>query len=503
MNGSPGGTTGAAAEKIRDAILGRYPLVYLLTWEEARALQILQSFASKLFPNGAPVQTWSCVNGFSNHNSSDRVLDPLQAIESILNSEEKGFFVLKDFSHFMSQPAVSRALRDAYYKLQTGDKFIFIVSPELIIPETLKKEILLVDIGLPNETELMNCLKGVQQHYPQASLSSEFMSEMVFALKGLTLNETNHILHKIFRGKSLENSDVLKEIFGEKEMIVKKSGYLEFVPPDFDISQIGGLDNLKDWLIKRQKLFTRKAVADGIPVPKGILLMGMSGCGKSLSAKAISGLWKVPLFRLDMNLIYSGMYGSAELVFHRALKTVEAVAPAVLWIDEIENSLGMDEVGSGASNTHIFSTFLTWMQEKPPLVFIAATANRIQALPAEVIRKGRFDQIFFVDLPNDEERKQIFEIHLKSNAADLAQFDLVLLSAITKGWNGAEIEQAIISARIDAYHENRKFAMDDIKRNTSRTVPLSKTMDDQMKKIRSWAFGRATPASKYATIPKF
>jgi SpoVK/Ycf46/Vps4 family AAA+-type ATPase len=174
----------------------------------------------------------------------------------------------------------------------------------------------------------------------------------------------------------------------------------------------------------------------------------------------------------------------------------------VLWIDEIENSMGLDEAGSGVTNSHIFSTFLTWMQEKPPLVFIAATANRIQALPAEVIRKGRFDQIFFVDLPNDEERKQIFEIHLQRNGADLAIFDLVLLAAITKGWNGAEIEQAIISARVDAYHENRAFTMEDIKRNTSRTVPLSKTMDEQMKKIRSWAFGRATPASKYATIPR-
>jgi SpoVK/Ycf46/Vps4 family AAA+-type ATPase len=328
------------------------------------------------------------------------------------------------------------------------------------------------------------------------------MNEMVFALKGLTINEANHILQKLYRGKKLENGNALREIFAEKEMIVKKTGYLEFIPPDFAIEQIGGLDQLKDWLVKREKLFTRKAVEDGIPVPKGILLMGMSGCGKSMSAKAISALWKVPLFRLDMNLIFSGIHGTPELVFHRALKTVEAVSPAVLWIDEVENSLGLDETGSGVANTHIFSTFLTWMQEKPPLVFIAATANRIQALPAEVIRKGRFDQIFFVDLPNDEERKQICEIHLKRNDADLAQFDLVLLSAITKGWAGAEIEQAIISARVDAYHENRSFTMEDIKRNTSRTVPLSKTMDEQMKKIRSWAFGRATPASKYATIPR-
>jgi SpoVK/Ycf46/Vps4 family AAA+-type ATPase len=228
----------------------------------------------------------------------------------------------------------------------------------------------------------------------------------------------------------------------------------------------------------------------------------MSGCGKSLSAKAISALWKVPLFRLDMNLVFSGIYGSPELAFHRALKTVEAVAPAVLWIDEIENSLGMDEGQGRGSNPYVFATFLTWMQEKPPLIFVAATANRIQAIPAEVLRKGRFDQIFFVDLPNDEERKQIFEIYLRRNGADLAEFDLVFLAAATKGWNGAEIEQAVVSARIEAYHEGRKFTIDDITRNTSRTVALSKTMEEQMKKIRSWAFGRATPASKYATMPR-
>jgi SpoVK/Ycf46/Vps4 family AAA+-type ATPase len=238
-----------------------------------------------------------------------------------------------------------------------------------------------------------------------------------------------------------------------------------------------------------------------MPVPRGILLMGMSGCGKSLAAKAIAVTWKVPLFRLDMNLVFSGMYGSAELAFHRALATVEAVAPAVLWIDELENSLGMDEGATGgAGNSHIFSTFLTWMQEKPPLVFVAATANRIQALPAEVIRKGRFDQVFFIDLPNDEERKQIFEIHLRRNGADPGAFDRVFLAAATKGWNGAEIEQAIVSARVDAYYEKRPFTIDDITRNTSRMVALSKTMEEQMKKIRSWAFGRATPASKYATV---
>jgi SpoVK/Ycf46/Vps4 family AAA+-type ATPase len=486
------------SDSLRNAILGRYPLIYLLSWEENRAIQLLESFSMKLFGPETPVAAWDCINGFTDGGPGPQT--PAQALESILAADRKGFFVLKDFSRHVSDPQVCRGLRQAYYQLQGKDRFIFILSPELAIPESLKKEIYLIDLGLPDEGELMRNLKRLQQGY-QMALEPEAVERIVFALRGLTINESSHLLNRIFRSKKSDPSGILADIFAEKEMIVKKTGYLEFVPPSFTIQEIGGLDNLKEWLTKREKLFSRKALEDGMPVPRGILLMGMSGCGKSLSAKAISALWNVPLFRLDMNLVFSGVYGSPELAFHRALQTVEAVAPAVLWIDEIENSLGLDE-GQNQVNSHVFSAFLTWMQEKPPLVFVAATANRIHALPAEVIRKGRFDQVFFIDLPNDEERKQILGIHLRRNGADPHKFDLVFLAAVTKGWNGAEIEQVLSSARIEAYHEGRELTIDDITRNTSRTVPLSKTMDEQMKKIRSWAFGRATPASKYATVPR-
>lgn len=491
-----------ASEKIRDAILGRYPLVYLLSWEEARTIQLLEMFASKLFTNNTSLYTWSIVSGFAGGSFPSDVKDPLEALRAILHTEQKGFFILKDFSSFIGQTAVTRALRDVYYNLQGKEKYVFIVSPEMVIPETLKKEILLIEMDLPDESELLKVIARIQQSYPQQQvLTPDTLAQAAFALRGLTQNETTHVMHKILRAKKMDPVEILNDIFAEKEMIVKKTGYLEFIPPRFDITQIGGLDNLKEWLIRRQSLFSKQALDQGMPVPKGILLMGMSGCGKSLAAKAITACWHVPLFRLDMNLVFSGMFGSPELTFHRALKTVEAVAPAVLWIDEIENSLGMDE-GQGGFNTHVFSTFLTWMQEKPPLIFVAATANRIQALPAEVIRKGRFDQVFFIDLPNDEERKQIFEIHLKRMSADLTHFDLVFLGAVTKGWNGAEIEQVVSAARVEAFHEHRPFTMDDITRNTSRTIPLSKTMEEQMKKIRSWAFGRATPASKYSNIQR-
>jgi SpoVK/Ycf46/Vps4 family AAA+-type ATPase len=266
------------------------------------------------------------------------------------------------------------------------------------------------------------------------------------------------------------------------------------VPPRFSIDDIGGYDTLKTWLKKRRTLFSKEALDAGIPIPRGVLLMGISCCGKSLCVKTISTLWNLPLFRLDMNAVFGTP--NPEATFLKALRSVEAVSPAVLWIDEIEMGVGGYREGGDASMSRIFSGFLTWMQEKSALVFVAATANRIQLLPAEVIRKGRFDQVFFVDLPNEQERKQIFTIHLIKNRCDPAKFDLVFLAKATKGWNGAEIEQIVISSVVDAYSENRTLNEDDLNRVISSTVPLSITMEDQIKAIRSWAHDRALNASR-------
>jgi len=268
---------------------------------------------------------------------------------------------------------------------------------------------------------------------------------------------------------------------------------LEFVPPRFSLDDVGGYETLKQWLKKRRTLFSKEALDAGIPIPKGLLLMGISGCGKSLCVKTISTLWNLPLFRLDMNMVFGT--DNPESTFMRALRSVEAVSPAVLWIDEIEMGVGGYREGQDPSMSRIFSGFLTWMQEKSALVFVAATANRIHLLPAEILRKGRFDQVFFVDLPNEEERKQIFSIHLKRNRCDVGQFDLVFLAKATKGWNGAEIEQAVVSAVVDSYAEGRPLTEEDLHRMISSTVPLSVTMDEQIKAIRSWAHDRALNAS--------
>jgi SpoVK/Ycf46/Vps4 family AAA+-type ATPase len=276
---------------------------------------------------------------------------------------------------------------------------------------------------------------------------------------------------------------------------MRKEGILEFVPPTRDLGQLGGLDQLKHWVRQRSKLFTHQARALNMPRPRGVLLMGMSGCGKSLAIKVIATEWKLPLFRLDMNLVFAGIHGSAEWVFHRALEAAESVAPAVLWIDEIEMGVAGYAEGQTGSLTRIFSTFLTWMQEHRAEVFVAATANRIALLPAEVLRKGRFDQVFFVELPNEEERKEILSIHLKNQGLDPGRYDLVLLASATRGWNGAEIEQAVISARISCHADGRSVEERDLLTAMGQTVPLSTTMSEQIKAIRSWARTRALPAT--------
>jgi len=490
-------------DQIKKGIAGRNPLIYVVSAEEERVLRTLQELSEELGADQWPVHTWSCIEGLSCADNVDATKDPRQALETILASPaSSGLIVMRDLPCFFDRPDVVRALRDVYHRLRQERKlYLLIVSPRIVVPQELEKELHLVVTDLPGDAELQSELETIAGAYPNLTVPSEFRDEIVLALKGLTLAEVDHIMHRLFDSEETARDALIEEIITEKEMIVRKSGCLEFVPSRWNMADMGGLDSLKDWLIKREKVFRQEAVEAGVPLPRGLLVMGVSGCGKSLAAKVISAQWKAPLFRLDMNLVCSGVFGTPEATFHKALRTIESVTPAVLWIDEIENSLSMEENQSQGSS-HIFSTFLTWMQEKPPLIFVAATANRIHALPAELIRKGRFDQIFFVDLPNEKERKEIFKIHLRKNGADPADFDLEMLAIVTDGWNGAEIEQAVVSARVDSYYEDRAFKMADVTCNTSRIVPLSKTMEEQIKHIRNWAFQRATPASKYTRVQR-
>jgi SpoVK/Ycf46/Vps4 family AAA+-type ATPase len=484
-----------AMERIRKALLGGHPLLYVLTWEETRVERLAQHLAKTFYGEPSPYGVWSVVDGLVVDGAPvEGTRDPARALEAILAAPGKGFYILKDFpTSGDGQPEIVRRMRDLYRALKDRGRHVLFVSPRLSIPEQLKKEIYVVEYELPDDGEIARILDAHLRRRLGLEIDEGAMRRLALAMRGLTADEVGHVASKVFGARKSFDEAGFLEVLAEKEQMSKKEGVLEFVPPRFSLDDVGGYAVLKTWLQKRQSLFSKEALDAGIPIPKGILLMGISGCGKSLCVKTISTLWNLPLFRLDMNAVFGT--DNPEMTFIRALRAAEAVSPVVLWIDEIEMGVGGYREGQDASMSRIFSGFLTWMQEKSALVFVAATANRIQLLPAEILRKGRFDQVFFVDLPKEEERKQIFGIHLKKNRQDVGRFDLVFLAKATVGWNGAEIEQAVISAVVDAYAETRALTEDDLYRMISATVPLSITMEEQIKAIRSWAHERALNAS--------
>jgi SpoVK/Ycf46/Vps4 family AAA+-type ATPase len=287
-------------------------------------------------------------------------------------------------------------------------------------------------------------------------------------------------------------------ILSEKEQIIRKSGILEYFRAQERFADIGGLDALKDWLRKRSSAFTERARDYGLPQPKGIMLLGVQGCGKSLTAKAIASLYGLPLLRLDVGRVFSGIIGSSEARMRRAIQTANSIAPCVLWIDEIDKGLSgthSSTFSDAGTASRVFATFVTWLQEKESAVFVVATANDVTNLPPELLRKGRFDEIFFVDLPSAAERSEIFQIHLQKRKREPADFNTEELAAACPGFSGAEIEQALISAMYDAFAEEREIEVADIVQAIHETVPLSVTMQEEIQWLRQWSAARTRPAS--------
>jgi SpoVK/Ycf46/Vps4 family AAA+-type ATPase len=319
------------------------------------------------------------------------------------------------------------------------------------------------------------------------------LQQVAGALLGLTLDETRYALRRVRSVGGTLGPASLPVLLEEKRHLVNRSGVIEFMAEGAAIGEIGGLEELKKWLLERRELFQMRDDLSSEIVPKGVLLMGIPGCGKSLSVKAIASAFNLPLYRIDMIEIFSGRHGKPEGVFVEACKMMEDMAPAVLWFDEIE--MGITSTESGGEQGRIFAFFLTWMQEKARGLFVAATANRIDLLPAEMIRKGRFDEVFFVDLPTESERTAIFRIHLSRRGVDISGFDLGKLTQFTNGWAGAEIEQCVVSAVTKARMTGREMSIEDLIRIAVKIVPLSRTMSEQINHIRGWAFERAVRAS--------
>jgi len=493
-------------------IRARYPLVYLVSWEEPRVDAILQDLARA---HGKALLGWSITKGLTRmggarfqisiEGSKDPQAPPdvVGSLAQIGRLQEPALVVLKDFHPYLSDPRVVRALRELAQDLKSTFTTVILLSPVLEMPVELEKEISVLDVPLPTFRELYQLLREIvslvrQGNKAVVDLTRESAEQLIKAAQGLTMSEAENAFAKAIANDGRLDANDIQLVLDEKQQVIRKSGLLEYTPAESDLGQVGGLEQLKQWLALRSEGFGEPARKFGLPVPKGLLLLGVQGCGKSLTAKAIAAAWRMPLLRLDMGRIFSRMVGSSEENLRRAIRIAESVSPAVLWVDEIEKGLG-GSVGSGENDggvsARVFGALLTWLQEKTAPVFVVATANRIDALPPELLRKGRFDEIFFVDLPSLAEREQIFRIHLSRRGRDFAAFDTAELAARSDGFSGAEIEQAVIAALYLAFNARTDLLQAHMLKALGETFPLSATLPTEIARLREWAKTRTRPAA--------
>ncbi len=496
-------------------VRARYPLLYVMSWEEQRLVRHVLQIASRL---GKKVYEWSITTGLIPAGTSVQLKksknadtqDPLVALDKVIEDTEPALYVFKDFHPFLkcSNMAIIRRLRDVAASMQNTYKTIIIVSPMFELPPDLEKDLTVVDFGLPREPEFSNLLTRIIEEVKEnpklnVQIAPKTRERIVHALLGLTLSEAENVLAKSLVTHRGLGEKSLSVIHSEKQQIIRKSGLLEYYKATENMNYVGGLDSLKSWLLKRSIAFSDRARRFGLPAPKGILLLGVQGCGKSLMAKTVSNTWQLPLLRFDVGRVFGSLVGSSEQNIRRAMQVAESVAPVVLWIDEIDKAFRASRGSAssdGGTSARVFGTFLTWLSEKQDPVFVVATANDVTMLPPELLRKGRFDEIFFVDLPTAAERREIFRIHLARRRLDAAAFDLDALAQASLGYSGAEIEESIVSALFDAFYHRSKLTTLGLVESIRQAVPLSKTMSEDVDGLRQWAEARARPATTPAPM---
>ena len=490
--------------EVLDFIRARYPLMYIVSSEETRVEASLLKLARR---RDMKLGVWSITRGFEQRFGTLKggdVKDPIKALDYINAQEGRGLFVLRDFHAFVGDPTVVRKLRDLAHDLRSKtQKNVFILSAVTKIPPELEKDMTIVDWELPNRPELSVVVERMVRDMPKGcdpgiAKDAEGREIVVDATLGLTLTEAENTLSKsIVRHKTFD----MPTILSEKKHIIRKSGILEYYEAEENLDTIGGLEVMKSWLTKRRHAFTSEARDFGLPLPKGILLLGVPGCGKSLTAKAVGAAWQMPLLRLDVGKIFGGLVGASEENIRKALKTAEAVAPAILWLDELEKGFsgtGSSNMSDGGTTSRVFGTFVTWMQEKTSPVFVIATANDVRSLPPELLRKGRFDEIFFVDLPTQDERDDILRIQLKKKGRGSNHLDLHNLVEAMPDFSGSEIEQVVVSALYEAFDadpHSRELTTDQLLHAAKEIVPLAVTMQERIADMREWAKTRARTAS--------
>ena len=479
----------------------RYPIIYIATNEEER-IEYLVNYCAKKYVSRT-YYSWDFVDGYQGNpnDTGFAARNPLEALDLIekLTPETASLFVLKDYDNFLKDFSVVRKLKNLSRSLKTQPKNIIIVSSEINIPDSLKEFITLIEFPLPNYEEILEelnrLLSSLQQDIPK-----ETIDNIATACQGLSLERIRRVLSKVIAKYGEINESSPNLILQEKKQIIQQTQLLEFCLTDKSISDLGGLDNFKDWLKLRSKAFSQEAVSYGLPYPKGLLLVGVQGTGKSIAAKIIAYEWKLPLLRLDFGRLFASLIGQSEQRVRKMIEIAEALSPCVLWVDEIDKAFaGAQSSGDSGTTSRVLATFITWLSEKSSPVFVVATANNIDWIPPEILRKGRFDEMFFLNLPTREEREAIFEVHLKRFRPDsITNFQTPLLGQLSKEFSGAEIEQVVIEAMRLGFNENREFNNEDILISVQNLVPLARTKSKEIDLLKEWAeSGNVISASKY------
>ncbi len=491
--------------RILNYIRAAYPALYIVSAEEQRVESELKAVADALEYS---LCYWTPVLGLVNVTTKavSNAADPLEALDAIAEAPEKSLFILKDLHLYLDaanpNPVLVRKMKDLLVAAKATSKTIIILGCRIVLPPELEREITVLDFSLPDKEQLGTVLDGIVESAQLPAMDGDHRAKVLEAAKGLTTIEAENAMAL----SVVETKTVTPEIVArEKAQALKKGGILEVVESRVNLDAVGGMDILKAWLVNRQKAFTEQATAYGLPCPKGLLILGIPGTGKSLTAKAVASVFGVPLLRLDAGKLFGSLVGQSEGNLRSAIATAEAISPCVLWIDELEKGFaGSKSSGSsdGGTSARVFGSFLNWMQEKTSPVFVVATANDISQLPPELLRKGRFDEIFFVDLPSQKERKQIWKIQIAKYGRKPEDFDLQQLAKMTDGLTGSEIEAVFTESLYTSFASNREPGDLDIAGCMTEFTSLSETMAESIKALRAWARGRARLATKPEAQPQ-
>ena len=468
----------------------RYPIIYINTIEEDRVEYVIRKNVKTNLNRS--IYSWDFVDGYTNNPNNEGFAkrNPLQALELVerLNAETPALFLLKDFHRFLTDLSISRKLRNISRILKLQPKTIIIIGSDLSVPKELQDLITVVEFELPSKDEITQELNRLINSL-NIQIDSQLFENLASACQGLSLERIRRVLSKIIATYKTIDDNSIVVLLSEKKQIIRQTEILEYYSVNEQITKLGGLDNLKDWLKKRKTAFGIQASNYGLPTPRGLLLIGIQGTGKSLTAKAIANEWKLPLLKLDVGKLFGGIVGESESRLRQMINLSETISPCILWIDEIDKAFtNTESKGDSGTSNRVLATFISWLSEKTKPVFVIATANNIDLLPLEIIRKGRFDEIFFLDLPKQEEREEIFKIHLKEfRPNSWESFEYSKLAQNSDSFSGAEIRQSIIEGMYHAFYEKREFTTDDICLALSELIPLALLESDQMKRLQNWA----------------